>query len=76
MVHVDMNVMMHHTTTPGSPAHGFLRDSLSAISRRLGIVGRLLGAASCRLSLRRCCLSPLRSRRTLRARGHSQEKIT
>jgi hypothetical protein len=69
MMHVVMNMMMHHVThtPPRSPAHGLLRDSLSAISRRLGIVGRLLGAASCRLSLRRCRLSTLRSR--IRARG-------
>ncbi len=66
---VVMNMMMHHVApTPSrSPAHGLLRDSLSAISRRLGVVGRLLGAASRRLSLRRRLLSTLRSR--IGARG-------
>jgi hypothetical protein len=49
MMDVVMNVVMHHMahTPPRSPAHRFFGDSLSAISRRLGIISRLLGTASC-----------------------------
>jgi hypothetical protein len=58
-----MNVVMPHAaTTSRSPAHGLFRDSLSAISRCFGIVGRLLGTARRRLSLRRRRLGTLSSR--------------
>ncbi len=53
---VVMHMMMTHhptTTSARSPAHGLFGDGLSAISRCFGIVGRLLGAAGSRLSLRR-----------------------
>lgn len=63
MVVVVMNVMMPHaTTTPWSTAHGLFSDSLSPISCCFGIVGRLLGTARRRLSLRRSRLSTLSRR--------------
>ena len=48
MMIVVMHMMMtyHPPTTPArSAAHGLFGDGLSAISRSLGIIGRLLGAA-------------------------------
>ena len=61
---VVMHMMMTHhptpTTSARSPAHGLFGDGLSAISRCFGIVGRLLGAAGSRLSLRRRRRSALR----------------
>jgi hypothetical protein len=63
-----MNMMHHAASTPSrSPAHGFLRDRLSAIGSGFGIIGGLLGAAGCRLRLRSCCLRTLGSR--IRAGG-------
>jgi hypothetical protein len=60
---VVMHMMMTHhptTTSARSPAHGLFGDGLSAISRSLRVIGRLLGAAGSRLSLRRRRRSALR----------------
>jgi hypothetical protein len=70
MMIVVMHVMMTHHPTPTPPrsaTHGLLGDGLSAISRSLRVIGRLLGAAGSRLSLRRGCLSALR--RSVSSRG-------
>lgn len=67
VVDMVMEVTMHHPPVPRSPGHRLLGNRLSAISSRLGIVGRLLSAAGCRLSLRCRRLSTLSSR--ISARG-------